>query len=120
MIYSRYAQNLQNILQVLQADNVFREVPQIYRDNMELDVQGGSVHRKLVVARDLLLQIQCLNLIRKVLDDSIILGDHVTEIKAAGTKGLDLLFWVYKIIFILFLDILIEANFYSFLILNRG
>ncbi|XP_014469482.1 PREDICTED: integrator complex subunit 8 isoform X2 [Dinoponera quadriceps] len=65
----------------------------VYRDNLELDVQGGSVNRKIIVARDLLLQIQCLNLIRKVLDDNIILGDYVTEIKAAGPKGLDVLFW---------------------------
>lgn len=93
-IFTRYAQNLQNILQILQADNVFREIPQVYRDNLELDVQGGSVNRKIIVARDLLLQIQCLNLVRKILDDSIILGDYVTEIKAAGSKGLDVLFWV--------------------------
>ncbi|XP_077274442.1 integrator complex subunit 8 isoform X1 [Temnothorax americanus] len=82
-----------NILQILQADNVFREIPQVYRDNLELDVQGGLVNRKFVVARDLLLQIQCLNLVRKILGDNIVLGDYVTEIKAAGTKGLDILFW---------------------------
>lgn len=98
-IYSQHTQNLQNILQILQADNVFREIPQVYRDNLELDVQGGLVNRKFVVARDLLLQIQCLNLVRKILDDNIILGDYVTEIKVAGTKGLDVLFWV-KIIFV--------------------
>lgn len=63
-------------------------------------MQGGSVNRKLVVAKDLLLQIQCLNLIRKVVDDSIILGDYITEIKAAGTKGLDVLFWVIFAIFL--------------------
>lgn len=80
----------------MQADNVSREIPQVYRDNLELDVQGGSVNRKFVVARDLLLQIQCLNLIRKILDDSIILGDYIAEIKTAGAKGLDVLFWVKK------------------------
>lgn len=93
-VYSQHMQNLQNILQILQADNVFREIPQVYRDNLELDVQGGLVNRKFVVARDLLLQIECLNLVRKILDDNIILGDYITEIKAAGTKGLDVLFWV--------------------------
>ncbi|KAL0124939.1 hypothetical protein PUN28_006658 [Cardiocondyla obscurior] len=85
-----------NILQILQADNIFREIPQVYRDNLELDVQGGLVNRKFVVARDLLLQIECLNLVRKILDDSIILGDYVTEIKAAGAKGLDILFWALE------------------------
>ncbi|XP_076765909.1 integrator complex subunit 8 isoform X2 [Xylocopa sonorina] len=82
-----------NILQILQADNISREIPQVYRDNLELDVQGGSVNRKIVVARDLLLQIQCLNLVRKILDDSIILGDYVVEIQAAGNKGIDVFFW---------------------------
>ncbi|XP_026668358.1 integrator complex subunit 8 isoform X2 [Ceratina calcarata] len=82
-----------NILQILQADNITREIPQVYRDNLELDVQGGSVNRKIVVTRDLLLQIQCLNLVRKILDGSIILGDYVVEIQAAGSKGLDVFFW---------------------------
>ena len=82
-----------NILQILQADNISREIPEVYRDNLELDIQGGSVNRKLVVARDLLLQIQCLNLVRKVLDGAVILGDYVTEIRAAGTKGTDVFFW---------------------------
>lgn len=78
----------------MQADNISREIPQVYRDNLELDIQGGSVNRKIVVARDLLLQIQCLNLIRKILNGSIIFGDYVTEIRAAGAKGLDVFFWV--------------------------
>ncbi|XP_029033449.1 integrator complex subunit 8 isoform X4 [Osmia bicornis bicornis] len=82
-----------NILQILQADNIAREIPQVYRDNLELDVQGGSVNRKIVVARDLLLQIQCLNLVRKILDGNVILGDYVTEIQAAGNKGVDVFFW---------------------------
>lgn len=81
---------LQNILQILQTDNITREIPQVYRDNLELDVQGGSVNRKIVVARDLLLQIQCLNLVRKIVDGSIILGDYITEIQAAGNKGMDI------------------------------
>lgn len=100
-IYSQctHMQNLQNILQILQADNIFREIPQVYRDNLELDVQGGLVNRKFVVARDLLLQIQSLNLVRKILDNSIILGDYITEIKAAGTKGLDVFFGVKLITF---------------------
>ncbi|KAK2577342.1 hypothetical protein KPH14_003465 [Odynerus spinipes] len=82
-----------NILQILQSDNISKEIPKVYRDNLELDIQGGSVNRKLVVARDLLLQIQCLNLIRNVLDESVILGDYVSEIQSAGAKGLDMFFW---------------------------
>ncbi|XP_033225261.1 integrator complex subunit 8 [Belonocnema kinseyi] len=81
-----------NIIQILQADNIAREIPQVYRDNLELDVRGGMINRKIIVARDLLLQIQCLNLVRKILENEVILGDYVTDIKAAGLRGLDVLF----------------------------
>ncbi|KMQ92612.1 integrator complex subunit 8-like protein [Lasius niger] len=80
-------------LQILQVDDVFREIPQVYRNNLEQDVQGWLVNRNFIVARDLLLQIQSLNLDRKIIDNSVILSDYITEIKAAGTKGLDVLFW---------------------------
>lgn len=85
----------------MQKDNISREIPQVYRDNLELDIQGGSVNRKILVTHDLLLEIQCLNLIRKILDGSIILGDYVSEIRASGTKGLEVLFWVNKIFYAL-------------------
>ncbi|XP_031784985.1 integrator complex subunit 8 isoform X1 [Nasonia vitripennis] len=85
-----------NILQILQADNIAREIPQVYRDNLELDIQGGLVNRKIIVARDLLLQIQCLNLVRKVVENETIIGDYVTEIKSAGSKGLEVLFWAFS------------------------
>ena len=71
-----------------------REIPQVYRDNLELDVQGGVINRKIIVARDLLLQIQCLNLVRKIVENEVLLGDYVGEIKAAGLRGLDVLFAV--------------------------
>ncbi|XP_066594619.1 integrator complex subunit 8 [Prorops nasuta] len=92
-----------NVLQILQMDNISREIPQVYRDILELDVQGGSENRKLIVAKDLLLQIQCLNLVRKIVDNSVIVGDYVTEIKAAGIKGLDTFFLAIS-------DILPQAN----------
>lgn len=84
------------MLEILQLDNVTKEIPLVYRDNLELDIQGGLLNRKIVVARDLLLQIQCLNLIRKVTENDVILGDYPSEIKAAEVKGLQTLFWVKK------------------------
>lgn len=86
----------QNILEILQLDNISREIPQVYRDNLELDIQGGLVNRKIIVARDLLLRIQCLNLLRKILDGNVLHGNYIVEIKNAGEKGLDVLFWVKK------------------------
>ncbi|XP_012271217.1 integrator complex subunit 8 isoform X2 [Orussus abietinus] len=94
-LHSAIKDQYANILQILQADNVTREIPQVYRDNLELDIQGGVVNRKLIVARDLLLQIQCLNFVRKVLENDVIVGDYIAEIKIAGTKGLDILFWAF-------------------------
>ncbi|KAJ8673706.1 hypothetical protein QAD02_004968 [Eretmocerus hayati] len=82
-----------NILQILQTDNIAREIPLVYRDNLELDIEGGLVNRKIVVARDLLLQIQCLNLVRRIVDNETIIGDYISHIKAAGSKGLEILFW---------------------------
>lgn len=73
-----------------------REIPQVYRDNLELDIQGGMTNRKIIVARDLPLQIQCLNLVRKILENKVIVGDYVSEIKAAGVRGLDVFFSVRK------------------------
>lgn len=81
-----------NIIQILQNDNIVREIPQVYRDNLELDIQGGMTNRKIIVARDLPLQIQCLNLVRKILENKVIVGDYVSEIKAAGVRGLDVFF----------------------------
>lgn len=59
-----------------------------------MDIQGGLVNRKIIVNRDLLLQIQCLNLARRVVESEIIIGDYTNEIEAAGSKGSDFLFWV--------------------------
>lgn len=82
----------------MQEDNISKEIPLVYRDNLELDIQGGLVNRKIIVSGDLLLQIQCLNLVRKVLGNHVVLGDYASEIRAAGTKGLETLFWVTSFI----------------------
>lgn len=84
----------QDIIQILQEDNIVREIPQVYRDNLELDLQGALAHRKIIVAKDLLLQIQCLNLVRRILDNQPVLGDYINNIKVAGLKGVKTLFWV--------------------------
>ncbi|KAK0179235.1 hypothetical protein PV327_008044 [Microctonus hyperodae] len=82
-----------DILEILIADNVAKEIPIVYRDNVELDIQGGLINRKIVVARDLLLKIQCLNLVRKIVDNDVIQGNYIAEIKSADTRGLDYFFW---------------------------
>ncbi|XP_034940745.1 integrator complex subunit 8 [Chelonus insularis] len=92
-LYDSIKNQYSNILEILKADNRTREIPMIYRDNLELDIQGGLVNRKIVVNRDLLLKIQCLNLVRKIVDSILVHGNYITELKNADTKGLDIFFW---------------------------
>ncbi|KAF5274403.1 hypothetical protein FQA39_LY07283 [Lamprigera yunnana] len=60
------------ILNILQKDNVLREIPLLYRINLELDIQGALRSGKFTVARDLLPKIQSLNAVRSILDKSCI------------------------------------------------
>lgn len=64
----------------------------IYRDNLELDIEAGVANNKIDVPRDLLLNIQCLNLVRKILDNNVVQGNYVTEIKRYKSVSLDILF----------------------------
>lgn len=59
---------LQNIINVLQNDNVKREIPLTYRDSLELDLASTLASGKFTASRDLLFQIQTLNVIRRVLE----------------------------------------------------
>lgn len=81
-------------MEILKADNLVRQIPLMYRDNLELDIQGGLINRKMVVAGDLLLKIQCLNLMRKIVDGNTVQVDYITQLNNAGPRGLDILFWV--------------------------
>ncbi|XP_063975032.1 integrator complex subunit 8 isoform X2 [Diachasmimorpha longicaudata] len=80
-----------NIVEILEKDNKQREIPMIYRDNLELDIQGGLINRRMVASKDLLLKIQCLNLVRKVLDGDVVQNNFLTELKSPESKGLDVL-----------------------------
>ncbi|XP_057327093.1 integrator complex subunit 8 [Microplitis mediator] len=81
-----------DILDILKADNIAREIPMIYRDNLELDIEAGVANNKINVPKDLLLNIQCLNLVRKILDNNVVQGNYVTEIKRYKSVSLDILF----------------------------
>lgn len=85
----------------MKADNIAREIPMIYRDNLELDIEGGVANNKIVVPRDLLLNVQCLNLVRKILDNVIVQGNYITEIKRSKSVSLDILFPVRFIVILI-------------------
>ncbi|XP_011300437.1 integrator complex subunit 8 [Fopius arisanus] len=80
-----------NIVEILEEDNTRRQIPMVYRDNLELDIQGGLINRKIVVSKELLMKIQCLNLVRKVLDGEVVHNNFLTELKSSDSKGLEVL-----------------------------
>ncbi|XP_074035699.1 integrator complex subunit 8 [Leptinotarsa decemlineata] len=56
------------ITNILQQDNVRREIPLMHRLNLELNIQGALSSGAFTVARDLLQKIKILNIIRCILD----------------------------------------------------
>ncbi|XP_031359186.1 integrator complex subunit 8-like [Photinus pyralis] len=58
------------ILNILQKDNLYKEISLPCRKNLELDVAGATSSGKFTVARDLLPKIQALNAVRCILDRS--------------------------------------------------
>ncbi|XP_014221962.1 integrator complex subunit 8 [Trichogramma pretiosum] len=84
-----------NLIKILQEDNIMEEIPIVERDNLELDVKGSMENGKITVNQEFLLQIQCLNMVRRILAGEPILGDTANDIKMAGPKGLETLFWAY-------------------------
>lgn len=88
---------LQGILSILQEDNLKREIPEMYRTVLELDIQGALSSGKFTVAKGLLLQVQMLNVIRNALDGKpCFTSDFIHHIKHGGPKATEILFWVSK------------------------
>jgi len=86
---------LQGVVSILQTDNLHREIPQVYRDTLELDIQGAMSSRKFTVARDLLLQVQTLNVVRRVVTGTLTCGDYIHRLQTqGGSKAVDFLFSV--------------------------
>jgi integrator complex subunit 8 len=88
---------LQGIVSILQTDNLHKEIPQVYRDTLELDIQGAMSSRKFTVARDLLLQVQTLNVVRRAVTGTLTCGDYVYKLRQGGPKAVDLLISVSTI-----------------------
>jgi hypothetical protein len=82
---------LQGIVSILQTDNLHKEIPQVYRDTLELDIQGAMSSRKFTVARDLLLQVQTLNVVRRAVTGTLTCGDYIYKLRQGDSKAVDLL-----------------------------
>lgn len=83
------------IIAVLQADNITREIPMIYRQVAELDIQGSASSGAFTVARDLLNRVSALNAVRYALEGGLpsTHPDFLNKFKSVGVKFFDLLFW---------------------------
>lgn len=84
------------IVSILQTDNLHKEIPQVYRDTLELDIQGAMSSRKFTVARDLLLQVQTLNAVRRAVTGTLTCGDYIYKLRQGGSKAVDLLISALK------------------------
>ncbi|PSN35787.1 hypothetical protein C0J52_09481 [Blattella germanica] len=84
------------IVSILQMDNLRQEIPQVYRDTLELDIQGAMSSRKFTVARDLLLQVQTLNVVRRVTNGILTCGDYMHKLRNGKPKAIDSLFNALK------------------------
>lgn len=68
-----------------------KEIPLVYRDILELDVQGALSSGKFTVARDLLLQVQTLNTVRRIVSGAVTVADYVHRLEQRQAKGVELL-----------------------------
>lgn len=79
----------QNILTIFTEDNKAREIPLVYRINIELDIKGALSSGKFTVARDLLPKIQALNAVRCILEQK-----GVQKYSFDSVKSQDFFIWV--------------------------
>ncbi|XP_075231098.1 integrator complex subunit 8 [Lycorma delicatula] len=83
------------LLEILQEDNIHREIPQAYRDCLELEIAAGLSSGTLTTTRDLLLQIQTLNIIRRVLDSNTTNYNYTAKL-SQGRKAVEILTWALQ------------------------
>lgn len=87
-------------MNILQEDNTKREIPLSYRDSLELDLASTLASGKFTARRDMLFQIQTLNVIRRVLESSSYpsIIEYATKLNATR-KGTVILTKVYYIFY---------------------
>lgn len=77
------------ITNVLQQDNLRKEIPLAHRINLELDIQGAISSGVFTVARDLLYKVKALNYVRCILDQKFL-----NEFSLSPGKNVDAFMWV--------------------------
>ncbi|XP_024084779.1 integrator complex subunit 8 [Cimex lectularius] len=74
------SQQYMSIEKILEKDNLTKEIPQLYRDCLELDITSEIAARKITVYRDALVQIQASNMVRRALEGGSWQAPKVTPI----------------------------------------
>ncbi|KAF4526173.1 hypothetical protein B566_EDAN008210 [Ephemera danica] len=72
-------------------DLLVEEVALVHRDALELDIQAAAASGRFFVARDLLMQVQILNAVRRAVEGTTSMGNLVPSLQQKTTKGLDFL-----------------------------
>lgn len=83
--------NYNGFLSVLQEDNLRREIPIHYREMAELDLMSAATNGKFTVAKDLVFQVQMLNVIRRTLANRYVPQTYFKSLGEEGSKGLQFL-----------------------------
>mgnify|MGYP006948249841 CR=1 FL=1 len=81
--------NFQGITNILQQDNLQKEIPLSHRINLELDIQGAISSGIFTVARDLLIKVKALNHVRCIMDQKFL-----NEFSLSNGKHVETLLWV--------------------------
>lgn len=84
-------------LQVLQEDNVRQEVPIHYREMAELDLMSAAITGKVPVTKELVFQVQSLNVIRRTLANRHVPLTYFKQLGEEGSKGLQFLLSVIQL-----------------------
>ncbi|XP_050296923.1 integrator complex subunit 8 [Anthonomus grandis grandis] len=80
------------ITNILQQDNLKKEIPLVHRINLELNIQGAVSSGIFTVARDLLLKVKALNQVRCVLERKFL-----CEFSLRVPKNVDTLLWAIQV-----------------------
>ncbi|XP_066143354.1 integrator complex subunit 8 [Euwallacea fornicatus] len=80
------------VTNVLQQDNLQKDIPLAHRINLELDIQGALSSGAFTVARDLLLKVKALNYVRCVLDRK-----SLNELCWDMEKNVDSFLWAVQV-----------------------
>lgn len=88
-------------MQILQDDNIKREIPLNDRTMLEVDIQVAMCKGTGTVAKKTLYKIQILNTLRRVMTNEIMVVNFAQILRSAGDKGVDFFLVVSVILWVI-------------------